>query len=311
MELVPGFTALLQPFATTMTAPTFQSFVTLAAGWVLASRRTVTRMILAAGDSAGEHFSSYHRVFSAARWSLDRAGLAVFDLIAPGIEGEVLLAVDDTLARKRGLKMFGCARAPRSAAFQPGQGSRQLGPQLGRAGGDRRVAVPPAALLLPADLVPLVLEQNEGRPAPPRPSHAAGVGRRDARRALFAPRKAAFPRRGRQRLRRAGRAESSADQLRSDQSPADGRAAVRRAAGEKAGNQGPTPQAGRPAACARGDARRTLPTSDVRHLRQVGESPRGRLRCAGPQGAGQSVARRGRGAALRRPPVAGILLDAP
>jgi hypothetical protein len=108
MELVPGFTALLQPFAMTMTAPTFQSFVTLAAGWVLASRRTVTRMILAAGDAADKHYSSYHRVFSAARWSLDRAGLAVFDLIAPWIEGEVLLAVDDTLARKRGLKMFGC-----------------------------------------------------------------------------------------------------------------------------------------------------------------------------------------------------------
>lgn len=108
MELVPGFTALLQPFAMTMTAPTFQSFVTLAAGWVLASRRTVTRMILAAGDSADKHYSSYHRVFSAARWSLDQVGLALFDLIAPWIAGEALLAVDDTLARKRGLKMFGC-----------------------------------------------------------------------------------------------------------------------------------------------------------------------------------------------------------
>ena len=83
MELVPGFASLLQPFAVTMTAPTFQSFVTIAAGWVLTSRRTVTRMILAAGDSAGKHYSCCHRVFSAARWSLDRAGLAVFDLLAP------------------------------------------------------------------------------------------------------------------------------------------------------------------------------------------------------------------------------------
>ena len=30
MELVPGFVALLQPFALTMTAPTFHSFVTIA-----------------------------------------------------------------------------------------------------------------------------------------------------------------------------------------------------------------------------------------------------------------------------------------
>ncbi|EAQ78899.1 hypothetical protein DSM3645_27503 [Blastopirellula marina DSM 3645] len=91
-----------------MTTPTLESLATLMAGWVLASGRTVTRMILAAGDSADKHFSSYHRVFSAARWSLDRVGLAVFDLIEPWIDGDVLLALDDTLARKRGLKIFGC-----------------------------------------------------------------------------------------------------------------------------------------------------------------------------------------------------------
>ncbi len=52
--------------------------------------------------------SSYHRVFSRARWSLDLVGLAVFDLIRPFLGQVVMLALDDTLARKRGLKMFGC-----------------------------------------------------------------------------------------------------------------------------------------------------------------------------------------------------------
>jgi hypothetical protein len=108
MELVPGFVALLQPFAITMTAPTFQSFVTLAAGWTLASRRTVTRMILAAGRAADKHWSSYHRVFSAARWSRDAVGLGLFDLLLPFLGEVVMLGVDDTLCRKRGLKMFGC-----------------------------------------------------------------------------------------------------------------------------------------------------------------------------------------------------------
>ena len=64
-------------------------------------------MILAAGDVADKHFSSYHRLFSAARWSLDAMGLAVFDLIQPFLASVVMLALDDTLARKRGLKMFG------------------------------------------------------------------------------------------------------------------------------------------------------------------------------------------------------------
>lgn len=56
MDLVPGFVQLLQPLVSTMTAPTFDSFVTIATGWVLASRRTVTRMILAAGAAAGKHY---------------------------------------------------------------------------------------------------------------------------------------------------------------------------------------------------------------------------------------------------------------
>jgi hypothetical protein len=107
MELVPGFTLLLQGLAVTMTAPTFESFLTVLTGWIFAPRRTVTRMILAAGDSASKHYSSYHRVFSAARWSLDAVGLAVFGLIEPFCGDAVFVAIDDTLARKRGLKMFG------------------------------------------------------------------------------------------------------------------------------------------------------------------------------------------------------------
>ena len=108
MELVAGFVQLLQPLVSTITAPTFDSLLTLLTGWVVASRHTVTRMILAAGSSGDKHYSSYHRVFSAARWSLDAVGLAVFDLMSLFLGKVVMLAIDDTLARKRGLKMFGC-----------------------------------------------------------------------------------------------------------------------------------------------------------------------------------------------------------
>jgi hypothetical protein len=107
MELVPGFTELLQGLSATMTTPTFHSLVTVLTGWVFASKRTVTRMILAAGSAADKHYSSYHRLLSAARWSLDAVGLALFDLLAPYLGDVVMLGVDDTLARKRGLKMFG------------------------------------------------------------------------------------------------------------------------------------------------------------------------------------------------------------
>lgn len=107
MELVSGFAALLQGLSATMTKPTFASLTTVLTGWVFARRRTVTRMILAVGTAAEKHFSSYHRLFSAARWSLDALGLAVLDLMQPFLGSVILLGLDDTLARKRGVKMFG------------------------------------------------------------------------------------------------------------------------------------------------------------------------------------------------------------
>lgn len=107
MELVPGFAGVLQGLSTTMTAPSFASLTTILTGWVFASRRTITRMILVAGDAAEKHFSSYHRLFSDARWSLDALGLAMLDVMQPFLGRIVKLALDDTLARKRGVKMFG------------------------------------------------------------------------------------------------------------------------------------------------------------------------------------------------------------
>lgn len=109
MTLVSSFVELLQQVSLVMTHPTFDSFVTLLTGWVFAGRRTVTGMILAAGAVWTKHHSAYHRVFAAARWSLDELGLAVFgQLVLPWVgDGVILLALDDTLARKRGLKIFG------------------------------------------------------------------------------------------------------------------------------------------------------------------------------------------------------------
>ena len=107
MTLINSFVLFLQPLAATMTCPSFENFLVLVTGWIFASRRTVTRMIVAAGAVEQKHHSAYHRLFATARWSRDRLGLAVFDLLEPWLGEVVFLALDDTLARKRGLKMFG------------------------------------------------------------------------------------------------------------------------------------------------------------------------------------------------------------
>jgi SRSO17 transposase len=65
-------------------------------------------MLVAAGVAGDKHHAAFHRVFAAARWSLDEVGLVVFRLITPLLEpGAVKLTLDDTLARKRGKKVFG------------------------------------------------------------------------------------------------------------------------------------------------------------------------------------------------------------
>jgi hypothetical protein len=107
VSLVPSFLDLLQPLASVMTSPTFNTLLTVITGWVFARRRTVTGMILAADAVGTKHHSAYHRLFAAACWSLDDLGLAVFGLMLPLLNDLVLLGIDDTLARKRGLKIFG------------------------------------------------------------------------------------------------------------------------------------------------------------------------------------------------------------
>ena len=94
-----------------MTTPTFNTLVTVLSGWIFARRRTVTGVIVAADAVGTKHHSSFHRLFAKAEWCLDDLGLAVFKLIAPWLDVEsVMLALDDTLARKRGLKVYGAGR---------------------------------------------------------------------------------------------------------------------------------------------------------------------------------------------------------
>jgi hypothetical protein len=91
-----------------MTAPSFRNFLIVLTGWIFAPRRTITGTLVAAGVAGHRHHAAFHRLFSAARWSLDQLGLIVFRLILPCLPpGPIDLALDDTLAHKRGVKMFG------------------------------------------------------------------------------------------------------------------------------------------------------------------------------------------------------------
>lgn len=106
MCLSQTFAALLKVFTNTMTRPTANTFRALVTGWLLTPRRTVIGMVR--GSGTGRHHSAFHHLLARAKWSIDQAGLALFNLIAHGMEGQrVTLAGDDTLIPRRGLNIFG------------------------------------------------------------------------------------------------------------------------------------------------------------------------------------------------------------
>jgi len=104
MDVATSFDSLLQVVAVVMTEPTAVTFRELITGWVLAPRQTIMGMVRASGTD--RHHAAFHRLFSTARWSIDRAGLAVFDLITKDMQ-TVFLTVDDTLLPRFGLNVFG------------------------------------------------------------------------------------------------------------------------------------------------------------------------------------------------------------
>ena len=100
MTLVSSFLELVQQLSVVMTAPTFDTFVTIMTGWVLARRHTVTGAIPAADAVGTKHHSAFHRLFAKAEWCLDELGLAVFTLIEPWLGDGTITAGHASAARK-------------------------------------------------------------------------------------------------------------------------------------------------------------------------------------------------------------------
>lgn len=112
MELTLSFVNLLQQFAPVFTAPTFQTFVQIATGWILSPQRHryVTEVIFSGGNIRNGHWCRFHRFFSHAVWDIDVLSMYLAVLVVKILTlgtGTLLWAVDDTLCRKRGLMLYG------------------------------------------------------------------------------------------------------------------------------------------------------------------------------------------------------------
>src|SRR6266568_2028744 len=101
---------VLAAFAPLFTAPSFRTFCGLACGFLTrAGKQTVCGMLMGAGLSRLWPHDRAHWFFARARWSADELGLAaaklVVALLVPAGE-PVTVAIDDTLARRRGNKVW-------------------------------------------------------------------------------------------------------------------------------------------------------------------------------------------------------------
>jgi DDE superfamily endonuclease len=109
-HLTRNFHALLVGCEGNFGKPSFLLFCAIMTGWVLSVRHLYVTEIIYASDNVGKgHWSRFHRFFSHNAWSLDALCMTIASLLIDAFmpNGVIILALDDTLCRKRGLDLFG------------------------------------------------------------------------------------------------------------------------------------------------------------------------------------------------------------
>jgi hypothetical protein len=113
LTVLPSLLVLLQVVRPCFTAPTFRTFSALVTGLIVQTgRRTVVGILLGTGLTRLWPHDRAHYFFAKARWSPDQLGLALARLLVDRFlpeDAALDVAVDDTLFKRRGKKVFGAA----------------------------------------------------------------------------------------------------------------------------------------------------------------------------------------------------------
>jgi len=113
---------ILDSFSDCFTRPSFGNFTHLVTGWLLCrSRRWITSVFAIGGLRPRGHHSRYYRFFSAAKWDPDKLGAVLFRLLLPHLPERIEVAVDDTLCRRGGPRIFGISMHHDGAASNRSQ----------------------------------------------------------------------------------------------------------------------------------------------------------------------------------------------
>jgi hypothetical protein len=102
--------AVFEAVRPALTAPGFRNFLVLVTGWLLTGGpHAVTEALVQARIAERRHHEAFHRFFSRGTWSPDEIGRLLFELILGAMPRgcPLRVVVDDTLASKKGPKVFG------------------------------------------------------------------------------------------------------------------------------------------------------------------------------------------------------------
>ena len=109
LTLPDAIVALLVPFATLFTSPTWRKAQVLLVGAILTpGQRTVAAALRVMGRSDQRDYARYHEVLNRAVWSSRQAARILLVLLLQhldGGDGPLIFGIDETLERRRGAKI--------------------------------------------------------------------------------------------------------------------------------------------------------------------------------------------------------------
>ena len=106
--MTPEIISVVAAFAPLFTRPTWKNINTLLVGAILCrGARRITSILRVMGLSEIKNFSKFHRVLSRARWDSLAASKILFGLLIKLLPSDwpIIIAVDETLERRRGKKI--------------------------------------------------------------------------------------------------------------------------------------------------------------------------------------------------------------
>jgi len=108
-QILRTLLSILEETGTPLTRPGLANFLIIAVGWVQTfGVHAVTQALVVTGVAGERHHEAFHRFFSRGAWNPDDLGRCLFLRLERWLgDGAVRIAIDDTVASKKGPEVFG------------------------------------------------------------------------------------------------------------------------------------------------------------------------------------------------------------